>query len=98
MHVSIVTFPQTKVAAISHTGDPSQEHMTAKKLIAWKIENRLLDPTLHRSYGLHYTDPRSIDPSRHRVDFCLSFDGPVPENAHGITQMVIPSARCALAR
>jgi AraC family transcriptional regulator len=98
MHVSIVTFPQTKVATISHIGDPSQEHVTARKLIAWKIENRLLDPTLYRSYGLHYTDPRSIDPARHRVDFCLSLDGSVSENAYGITEMVIPSTKCALAR
>ncbi len=98
MNVSIVTFPQTKVAAISHVGDPSQEHATARKLIAWKIENRLLDPVSHRSYGLHYTDPRSIDRAQHRVDFCLSFDGTVPENAYGIVGMVIPSARCALAR
>ena len=55
MHVTIVTFPQTKVAAISHLGSPSQEHETARKLIAWKIEHRLLDASLNRSYGLHYT-------------------------------------------
>jgi AraC family transcriptional regulator len=93
MHVTIVTFPQTRVAVIGHIGDPSQEHATARKLIAWKIENRLLDPSLHRSYGLHYTDPRSIDPSKHRV-----VDGPIPDNAYGITEMTIPSVRCAVAR
>jgi AraC family transcriptional regulator len=98
VHVSIVTFPQTKVAAISHMGDPSLEHVTARKLIAWKIENRFLDSTMYRSYGLHYTDPRSIDPTRHRVDFCLSIDGPIPENSYGIAGMVIPSTKCALAR
>jgi AraC family transcriptional regulator len=32
------------------------------------------------------------------VDFCLSFNGPVPENTYGITEMVIPAAKCALAR
>jgi AraC family transcriptional regulator len=98
MHVTIVTFPQTRVAAISHLGDPSQEHVTARKLIAWKIENRLLDQSLYRSYGLHYTDPRHVDPAKHRVDFCLSFDGAVQSNAHGISEMIIPSVRCALAR
>jgi AraC family transcriptional regulator len=98
MRVSIVTFPLTEVATISHVGDPSQEYATARKLIAWKIENRLLDPTLNRSYGLHYTDPRTADPAKHRVDFCLSIAGPVPQNAYGITEMTIPSVRCALAR
>jgi AraC family transcriptional regulator len=98
MHATIVTFPLTKVAAIRHFGDPSQEHVTARKLISWKIEHRLLDPALHRSYGLHYTDPRSADTSGHRVDFCLSIDAPVEDNSYGISEMIIPSLRCALAR
>lgn len=98
VNVAIVMFPETRVAAISHVGHPSEEHATARKLIAWKIGNRLLDPALHRSYGLHHTDPRSIDPSKYRVDFCLSFDGAVAENAHGITGMTIPGLRCAVAR
>lgn len=98
MHVTIVTFPLTPVAAISHRGDPSQEHTTARKLITWKIEHRLLDQSLHRSYGLHYTDPRSVDPSDHRVDFCLSITGPVEDNPYGITGKTIPRLRCALAR
>ncbi len=98
MQVSIVTFPETRVAAISHVGAPSLEHETARKLIAWKLENRLLDQARHRSYGLHYTDPRTINPADHRVDFCLSFDSPVEPNAYGIAAMTIPAMRCALAR
>ena len=57
MNVSIVTFPQTRVAGIRHAGHPSQEHETARKLVAWKLEHRLLDQSRYRSYGLHYTDP-----------------------------------------
>jgi AraC family transcriptional regulator len=98
MHVVIVTFPQTKVAAITHVGSPFQEHDTARKLIAWKIENHLLDPLRNRSYGLHYRDPNGPDPSKYQVDFCLSIDGAVPENGHGIVEMTIPSLKCALAR
>lgn len=98
MEVTIVTFPETRVAAIRHRGSPSREHETARKLIAWKIEHKLLDPLRHRTYGLHYTDPRAVEPMDHQVDFCLSFDGTVEPNAHGITQMTIPAMRCALAR
>jgi AraC family transcriptional regulator len=98
MQVSIVTFPETKVAGISHVGAPAREHETARKLIAWKIERRLLDQERYRSYGLHYTDHRTIDPSMHRVDFCLSYDGQVEPNAHGIVAMTIPAMRCAKAR
>lgn len=98
MKVSIVTFPETKVAAISHMGPPALEHDTARKLIAWKLEHGLLDQARYRHYGLHYTDPRTVDPARHRVDFCLAFAGTVEPNAHGIVAMTIPAMRCALAR
>ena len=98
MQVTIVNFPQTGVAAITHEGPPSQEHETARRLIAWKIENRLLDPAKHRSYGLHYADPTGPDAAKYRVDFCLSLDGPVPQNSYGIVEMTIPSLKCALAR
>ena len=98
MQVDIVMFSQTRVACISHRGSPAQEHDTARKLIAWKIENRLLDQARYRSYGLHYTDPRTINPGEYRVDFCLSYEGPVASNSHGIGEMVIPEMRCARAR
>jgi AraC family transcriptional regulator len=98
MQVTIVNFPETRVAAITHLGPPSQEHDTARKLIAWKIENRLLDPVRNRSYGLHYADPNAQDPSRYRVDFCLSLDGQVPANSSGIVEMIIPGLKCAMAR
>lgn len=98
MQVSIVTFLETKVASITHLGAPEQEHVTARKLIDWKIQNLLLDQTRYRSYGLHYTDPRTTDPPQHRVDFCLSIDESVGKNDVGIFETVIPSLRCALAR
>jgi AraC family transcriptional regulator len=98
MDVQIVVFPETKVAAIEHFGPPALEHATARKLIAWKLEQRLLDPLKHRSYGIHYTDPRTTPPSDHRVDFCLSIERDVEPNSLGIVHKVIPRNRCALAR
>lgn len=98
MDVKILAFPETKVAAIEHRGSPTLEHDTARKLITWKIEHRLLDQLKYRSYGVHYTDPRTTPASQHRVDFCLSFEGEVGPNPHGILNKVIPSRRCAFAR
>lgn len=98
MDVRIVVFPETKVAAIEHLGPPAQEHATVQKLIAWKLDQRLLDPLKHRSYGIHYTDPRVTPPSAHRVDFCLSIERAVGANAFGIVDKIIPRNRCALAR
>jgi AraC family transcriptional regulator len=94
--VRIVDFPTTRVAAIEHRGPPEFEHDTARKLIAWRIANRL-SPDRHRTYGVHYTDPRTVAPAEHRVDICVSFDGEVAPNAEGIVAKVIPACRCALA-
>jgi AraC family transcriptional regulator len=98
MIVKVVTFPETKVASITHLGSPGQEHSTARKLIEWKIKNNFLDQSKYRSYGLHYNDPQTIDPLEYRVDFCLSIDGDVGQNESGIVEKVIPALKCAYAR
>jgi AraC family transcriptional regulator len=99
MDVRIVTFPETRVASITHLGAPKNEHATALKLVAWKRAHGLLDQARHRTYGLHSTDPRSVAPDEHRVEFCLSIDGlDVAPNPYGIVAKTIPRLRCALAR
>jgi AraC family transcriptional regulator len=98
VNVRIVTFPATRVAAIEHRGPPALEYDTVRKLIAWKLENRLLGTAKHRSYGVHYTDPRTTRPSEHRVDFCLSIEENVGPNPYGIIEKLIPANRCAYAR
>lgn len=95
MHVDIVTFPETRVAAISHTGTGEQEHETVRKLVAWKLANRLTDPEKNRQYGLHYFEGPS---AKYRVDFCLSVDQDIPPNEYGIVSRTIPALRCARAR
>ena len=67
------------------------------KLIAWRKANSL-PPARHRTFGVHYTDPRSTPPSEHRVDFCVEFDQEVAPNPQGVVGKVIPACRCALAR
>src|SRR5512136_1016532 len=98
MDVEIVTFPETKVAVIEHHGSSALEYETARKLITWKLENRLLDQMKYRSYGLHYTDPFSTPPAEHHVDFCLSVEEDVAQNSYGIKTKTIPSMRCVRAR
>jgi AraC family transcriptional regulator len=98
MDVQIVVFPETNVAAIEHVGPPALEHDTVRKLVAWKLEQGLLDPTKYRSYGVHFTDPRTTHPSEHHVDFCLSIESAVGPNPFGIINKTLPRSRCALAR
>ena len=97
VQVSIVEFPETRVAAVEHRGPPEREHETAMRLVQWRIENRV-PPDRHRTYGVHYTDPLRTPPEQHRVDFCVSFDGPIAANPYGVTARTIPGGRCAVAR
>ena len=97
MEVQIVDFPETKVAAVEHHGPSELEHDTARRLIEWRLHNRLPSDR-HRSYGVHYTDPRITPPADHRVDFCISVDRDVAPNPQGVVNKVIPGGRCAVAR
>ena len=97
MEVRIVEFPETRVAVAEHHGPPDLEYQTSKKLIAWRINNGL-SPDKHHTYGVHYTDPQTVAPSEHRVDFCVSYENPVVPNSQGITSKMIPACRCAVAR
>jgi AraC family transcriptional regulator len=95
--VRIVLFPETRVAAIEHRGPPELEHDTVRKLIEWRIANGMR-PDRHRSYGVHYTDPRTTPPADHRVDFCVSVEHEISTNPQGVVNKIIPGGRCALAR
>lgn len=93
MEVEIVQFPATQVAMLVHSGHPSNEHDTVRKLVAWKLRQGLKDPRRNRHYGLHH-----LDPAPYQVDFCLSIEGPVAANEEGIVEARIPAQRCARAR
>ena len=97
MKVEIMNFPETKVAVIEHRGSPATEHESIKKMIAWRIENKLpLDK--HQNYGVHYDDPSTTPPEKYRMDLCISVESNVPENKYGVINKSIPSGNCAVAR
>lgn len=98
MDVRIITFPETQVAFLRHTGGSASEHETVRKLVAWKLENKLMDPVKHRHYGLHYFEREQAGQDTPRVDFCLSVDEAVAENIYGVEMKTIPQMRCASAR
>ena len=97
MQVEIVEFPETKVAVAEHRGSPELEYETSKELINWRIQNGV-SPGSHQTYGVHYTDPNSVAPDDHRVDFCVSYDRDVEANPQNIICKTIPANRCALVR
>jgi GyrI-like small molecule binding protein len=71
--VQIVHFPETKIAALEHRAPPHLEYETVRRLIEWRLANRL-HPDRHRSYGVHYNDPRTTPPADYRADFGVSVE------------------------
>jgi len=98
MDVEIVDFPETKIAVLEHHGAPELEHESIMKFVAWRKENKLAPSDVHKSYGIHYNDPRKVSPAAYRVDLCVSVANAVSENASGVVNKTIPALRCAKAR
>ena len=97
MDVSIVSFPETKVAVLEHRGRPDREHETIRRLVEWRIASGLALGQ-SRSFGVHYNDPRKVSPAEYRVDFCLEVEHDVAPNPQGVVTKHIPGGRCAVAR
>jgi len=95
--VRIVDFPETRVAVLEHRSPPELENLSVRKLVEWRMANRL-HPDRHRSYGVHYNDPRKVPAADYRVDLCISVENEIAPNSHGIVNKVIPGGRCAVAR
>ncbi len=97
MNVKIVEFPETRVAVVEHLGPPETEHESVRRLVAWRIENRM-SPDKHATYGIHYNDPRTTPAAEYRVDLCVAVEHEVSQNPQGLVNRVIPGGRYAVAR
>jgi AraC family transcriptional regulator len=97
MDVHIVNFLETKVAALEHSGSPEQTYESIRKLVARRLEIKL-PIERHRSFGVHYNDPRTTPPPDYRIDLCLSVEHGILPNSYSLVNKNIPSVRCAGAR
>ncbi len=95
--VEIVEFPQTQVAAVEYEGPPEKEYSAVMKLVAWRRENGVR-PDQGKTIGIHYSDPATTAAEAYRLDVCVTFDGEVAPNPHGVIPKVIPGGRCARIR
>ena len=97
MHVHIIDFPATRVAALEHHGPESRTYASTMKFIEWRQANGI-KPNQGNTYGIHYTDPRNTFPEDYRLDICVSVEGEIADNPQGVVNKVIPACRCAVAR
>jgi AraC family transcriptional regulator len=98
LDVEIVNFPETKIAVVEHLGAPDKEYESVKKLVAWRIANKLPPSDLHKSYGIHYNDPSKVAAAEYRVDLCVSVQKNISDNTFGVVNKTIPALRCAKVR
>ena len=97
MHVDIVDFPETLVAALGHHGPENQTYKTSLKFIQWRKETGV-PADKGNTYGIHYADPNKTSPEDFRMDICVSVENEVEENSLGVVNKTIPACRCAVAR
>jgi AraC family transcriptional regulator len=97
MHVDLVDFPATLIAALEHHGPERLTHKTTMKFIDWRRANGV-KPDQGETYGIHYSDPVNTLPEDYRFDIAVSVAKPVAPNGHGVVTKTIPAGRCARVR
>lgn len=98
MDVSIIEFPETRVAVLEHRGSPALVNESAQQFIAWRKATGLSPVATSESIGLAWDDPATTPPEQFRFDLCGSVSEQIPENDFGIINGIIPAGRCAVVR
>jgi len=97
MQVDLIDFPETLIAVLEHHGPERLTFQSSLKFIEWRKEYGI-KPDQGKTYGLHYNDHSTVPPEEYRLDICVSVAKPVPPNAYGVINKVIPAGRCARVR
>jgi AraC family transcriptional regulator len=96
--VSIVHFPETKIAALEHRGDPVHIGDTIRAFVRWRKKQQL-SPKVSKTFNIFYVDSEDVPPEQFRLDLCVSITtDTIDENDAGLVAKVIPAGRCAKLR
>ncbi|MDN3556931.1 AraC family transcriptional regulator [Halomonas maura] len=98
MDVTVIDFPDTRVAVLEHRGDPALINASAQRFIEWRKSTGFSPIAYAENLGIAYDDPATTPAERFRFDLCGSVTTPVPDNDHGVVNKVIPGGRCAMVR
>lgn len=95
--VRLITFKNTKVAALEHRGDPSLIGNSLCKFIEGRKQNNL-PPQVSDTFNILYDNPSETSPDKYRFDICASTERDVADNSFGVVEKTIPGGRCAVLR
>lgn len=95
--VTIVQFPETRLAVLEHRGSHDGLPRSIQKFIAYRRAHALT-PDEHATFNLVYDNPHTTEPDAYRIDLCCAVAHPVGPNAEGLIEKHIPEGRCARVR
>lgn len=96
--VKIVDFPTTRVAMLTHLGDPAKVNASAAKFIEWRRSTGFSPYERNATYGIAWHDPSSVPAETFRFDICAVVSQEIPDNTFGVQNSEIPGGRCAVVR
>ncbi len=95
--VTIIAFPETRVATLEHRGTIADLGATIRRFIDWRRRNRL-PPKLSATFNVqHGSHPDVVDGDYH-VDLCAATNVPIDPNPEEVIAKAIPAGRCAVVR
>lgn len=95
--VAIITFPETRVAALEHRGTAANIGESIRRFIDWRRRNRL-PPKVSATYNLQHQSHPEVADGEYHVDLCAATDAPIAPNPEGVVAKVMPEGRCAVLR
>lgn len=94
--VSIVDFPETDVACLSHHGAPERIGDAIRTFIDWRRAHGL-SPARADTWNVLYNDPDVTPAATFRLDLCVTCASVEPNDA-GIVPSKLEGGRCAMLR
>ena len=95
--VSIVDFPETRIAMMEHRGDPRRIGDTVRHFIDWRRANGL-HPDRSATFNIFHDDPDDTPPADYRMSLCAEIPAHFTPEGDGIEAGTIPAGRCAMLR
>ncbi|QBZ83250.1 Right origin-binding protein [Hydrogenovibrio crunogenus] len=98
MNIDLIEFEHTMIAALEHRGPAEKIENSLKIFREWRKTTPYSPVTSHRSFGLVYDDPDTVEPANFRFDLCAEVTKTIPDNAQGLVNKTIPGGKCAVLR
>ncbi|AJP73008.1 AraC family transcriptional regulator [Sphingomonas hengshuiensis] len=95
--VTLIHFPETRIAVMEHRGDPALIGDTLRRFIDWRRRTGLA-PSRSATFNLFHTDPEQGAAEDHRLGLGATVNAGFVSDQADVTVETIPAGRCAVLR